>query len=489
MDLETDDPQTLGRYRVMDHLRTSAVGRVLLGVDDTGRSAELTVVHRELAADETFRERFRHGVRSAATAPPWFSTPVLDADPDAERPWLATARVEGPSLHTYVDGRGPLGKQGTLALADRMAAGLVALHGVGLAHGDLTPANIVLADDGPRLIGTGVSRAADPKGTPGFASPEAAAGAVDSGPAGDMFGFGTMIVFAATGRSPFAADSADGALHRVVHAEPDLGPIDGGLHDIVAGCLAKDPAARPTAEQVRDALRPTVAPVPPAPSRVPALPTGPHEAAAQRTRNRRAAVVLAALVGVAVAVTLIVVLTGGNEPAAGPTVAGPPAPTSEAPSDSGRSTTAAPSPSATAAPETRPDPAAGASLVDIESDPRFAGNPAGSATFATPSGNIVCRMDVDGVRCDVLENTWDLPPRPADCTQGWGTGTVLRGSGTGELSCVSDVVGDPPFPTLGYDEAIELGGAVCVSRETGMRCESRASGHGFEVARGDYSVY
>ena len=269
------------------------MGRVLLGVDDGDRRAALRVVHPHLAAQPGFRERFRREVQLAATAPPWFAAAVLDADPDGDPPWLATAYAEGPTLQAYVEANGPLSRQGTVALAVRMADGLVALHGAGLVHGDLRPSNVVLAEDGPRLMDFGISRAAEPAAGvhstghaiagPDFLSPEQVAGHRDVGPAGDIFSFGSLIGFAATGRSPFAADSVPGVMHRISHTAPDLGPIDGPLRDAVLACLTKDPAARPTAARVRDLLRLMDQPEPAAAPAAVAAPAGPAHVPAART--------------------------------------------------------------------------------------------------------------------------------------------------------------------------------------------------------------
>ena len=513
MTLAPDDPATLGRYRVLDRLGAGAIGRVLLGVDETGRRAALRIVHRELAADAGFRERFRREVRMASTAPPWFTAPVLDADPDAELPWLATAFVEGPSLQDYVSGQGPLGEQGTEALAVRMADGLVALHGAGLVHRDLTPSNVLLAQDGPRLIDFGLARAADGTaltrtghlmGTPEYMSPEQASGAPEVGPAGDMFSFAALVAFAATGRSPFAADSTAGTLYRVVHSEPDPGPLSGPLREAVVRCLAKDPAARPTAEQVRDmlagapvtvgsaAVDPAQAPTvmtttaPPTVIGAPVVPhhpgpahhPGPTPTAAAHPPRRRwptvLAIVLAAVAGAGIALAVVPLLSdrlgGGDTPVAG----GPPA---TAPA------TAAPSTSGGLGPS---DPAAGSTLIDAATDTRFG---SGGARFATPSGNIACSMTTDEVRCDVLERTWQVPPAPAGCGLAYGGGAILSGTGAGELSCVGDTVADPGLATLAYGEAVQFGGVVCVSKETGLRCENPQTRHGFTVSRAAYELF
>src|SRR4051812_3675992 len=275
-----DDSSTFGRYRIEGSLGDGPFGRVLLGVDEIGRRVAIRLIAAEPAADPGFRERFRREVQAAAVAPPWFCAPILDADPDADPPWLTSAYVEGPTLHGFVTANGPLGAQGTAALAERMADGLVALHGTGVVHRDLSPSNVVLAEDGPRLIDLGAARAADPTslaatghvmGRPEFMAPELLAGRTEAGPAVDIYSFGALVAFAATGHPPFrlaaatpltsmtvgprapGEDTAAMAPVRV-GGEPDLGPVQGRLREILLACLAEEPAARPTAAQLRDML-------------------------------------------------------------------------------------------------------------------------------------------------------------------------------------------------------------------------------------------
>ncbi len=523
MDPASDDPATLGRYRVLSLLGAGGMGRVLLGVDETGRRAAVKVVHADLAADPGFRERFRREVQMAASAPPWFTAPVLDADPDAERPWLATQYIEGPSLQSYVTAQGPLGEHGIIALAVRMADGLAALHAAGLVHRDLKPSHVLLAEDGPRLIDFGISRAADTTsltrtghlmGTPEYMSPEQAGGARDIGPASDMFSFGALLVFAATGRSPFAADSPAGSVYRIVHSEPDLGPLSGRVREAVQACLAKDPAGRPAAAQVRGLLRAAEAqnqvageptevlrggPVPagPAPTLVgmaaagqdattpggvppvtsarPLPPGGfapyapPPLPAPQRTRPGwliPVAAAVAALLVAGVVIGAVVLSRGSGTPvAAGPTSAPATAGSAAGPSS---------------------DPTAGAVVTDAGTDGRFG---TGGARFASPTGNIACSMTAGEARCDVARTAWQLPPAPADCSGAFGTGAVLAGSDPGRLSCVSDTVADPALPALPYDRGVRFAGVVCVSRQTGLRCENESTRHGFRVSRGSYDLF
>jgi hypothetical protein len=182
-----------------------------------------------------------------------------------------------------------------------------------------------------------------------------------------------------------------------------------------------------------------------------------------------AAIVVAALAGAGIA--LAAVFTVGGDDAAAPAAEGPGSTASAAPSASSAGSS---------------DPSAEVQVIDGETDHRFG---TGSAQFVTPSRNIACRMTTGEVRCDVLQRTWEVPPPPADCTQSYGTGAVLAGSGKGQLSCVGDTVADPSLAVLSYGQGVRFGDMVCVSKESGMRCENPTSGHGFAVARAAFDLF
>jgi hypothetical protein len=191
----------------------------------------------------------------ARTVSGLYTAPVLDADADGPEPWLATAYVPGPSLADAVTRHGPLPAASVLMLAAGLAEALSAIHGAGVVHRDLKPANVLLAGDGPRVIDFGISRAGEASalthtglvvGSPGFMSPEQAEGR-DVGPPSDVFSLGAVLAFAATGQGPFGSGSTPALVYRVVHNPPDLDLVPAGIRPLVERCLAKDPAARPTA--------------------------------------------------------------------------------------------------------------------------------------------------------------------------------------------------------------------------------------------------
>ncbi|MCX4818608.1 PQQ-binding-like beta-propeller repeat protein [Streptomyces sp. NBC_01142] len=262
--LGPDDPQELGSYRLLRLLGAGGMGRVYLARSPGGRTVAVKVVRPDLAADEGFRQRFRHEVDIARAVSGRYTAPVVDSAPDAAIPWLATAYVLGPDLTDVVASHGALPERTVRALGAGLAAALQEIHAAGLIHRDLKPSNVLLAADGPRVIDFGIARAVDGNrmtqtgvvvGSPGYMPPEQALGR-DVGTAGDVFSLGAVLAFAATGRNVFGEAAPAAMLYQVVHEEPDLNGTPRGLTGLIRACLAKDPAARPTPAEVLQALAP-----------------------------------------------------------------------------------------------------------------------------------------------------------------------------------------------------------------------------------------
>ena len=264
-ELQLGDPRVIGPYRLRGRLGVGGMGRVFLGISAEGQLVAVKVVRADLAGDPRFRAGFRQEVAVARKVSGPFTAPVVDADTDGPVPWLATTYVAGPSLDDAVAERGPLPTWSVLRLAAGLAEGLSAIHAAGVVHRDLKPSNVLLATDGPRIIDFGISRAPGATlthsgllvGSPGFISPEQAEGG-DAGPPTDVFSLGVVLAFAATGEGPFGTGSTLALVYRVVHCPPDLDRVPAELRALVRLCLAKDPAARPTARELMaetDAVR------------------------------------------------------------------------------------------------------------------------------------------------------------------------------------------------------------------------------------------
>ncbi|MEV7275741.1 bifunctional serine/threonine-protein kinase/ABC transporter substrate-binding protein [Streptomyces sp. NPDC093111] len=254
------DPSTIAGYRLLGRLGAGGMGVVYLGRTGNGELAAVKVTHADQADQPDFRARFRREVEAARrVASPW-AVPVTGADPDAPEPWMATAFVPGPSLGEAVRAHGPLPERSVRILGGSIARALAAVHAAGLVHRDVKPGNVLLAIDGPRLIDFGIARATGESGltsadmvvgTPGFLAPEQAeARAAEIGPPADVFALGCLLAFAATGRPPFGSGTVDALLYRTVHDAPDLAGVPEELLPLLTACLAKDPADRPTADEV-----------------------------------------------------------------------------------------------------------------------------------------------------------------------------------------------------------------------------------------------
>ncbi|AKH81344.1 hypothetical protein AA958_03170 [Streptomyces sp. CNQ-509] len=261
---EADGGARFGPYRVVGSLGRGAMGRVFLARDAAGRAAAVKVVHSFLARDPEFRVRFAREVAAAGAVTSPCTAALLAADPDAERPWLASAYVEGPTLAALLRAHGPLDEGRLRGLAAALAAALAAIHAAGIVHRDLKPSNVIVGAGGPCVIDFGVARAADATrltgtgvlmGTAGYAAPEHLTEGVST-PACDVFALGAVLATAATGRRPFGDGPAHAVAYRTVHGEPDLAGVPEGLRELVAGCLAKDPGGRPGVAAVAEAAGP-----------------------------------------------------------------------------------------------------------------------------------------------------------------------------------------------------------------------------------------
>lgn len=261
--LEPEDPRELGGYTLLRRLGAGGMGRVYLARSGSGRTVAVKVVHPHFTVDEQFRRRFRREVESARRVGGEWTAPVLDADPEAPTPWVATGYVAGPSLADAVEEHGPLPENSVRAMGAGLAEALRHVHGLGLVHRDVKPSNVLLTVDGPRLIDFGIARATEGTasltstgvsvGSPGYMSPEQVLGESVDG-ATDLFSLGAVLAYAATGKAPFPGVSSASLLYKVVHEEPVLDGVDGALRELIVGCLAKDAAERPSPLEVADAL-------------------------------------------------------------------------------------------------------------------------------------------------------------------------------------------------------------------------------------------
>ncbi|KDA44820.1 WD40 repeat domain-containing serine/threonine protein kinase [Frankia sp. BMG5.23] len=262
--LQLTDPRRLGVYQVIGRLGQGGMGTVFLGRAPDGSAVAIKMIRPELAQRPEFRARFAREAESARRVRRFTTAAVLDADPYGPQPYLVTEFVEGPTLSRRVSVRGPLRPADLEQLAVSVTTALSAIHAAGIVHRDLTPGNVLLSPVGPKVIDFGLAREfnADTDlshnvrhaiGTPGYMSPEQILDAPITS-AVDIFAWGAVIIFAATGHAPFGTGRIDAILYRIVNEPPRLDGVGGELRNLVEIAMAKDPAARPSAEELRTAL-------------------------------------------------------------------------------------------------------------------------------------------------------------------------------------------------------------------------------------------
>ena len=258
--LESTDPERIGRYRLIGRLGAGGMGQVFFGRSAGGRAVAIKRIHPHMAADTSFRQRFAREVTAARQVSGAFTAPVIDADPDDEVPWLVTSYVPSLPLDEAVQAHGPLPEPSVRVLAAGLAEALVEIHRVGLIHRDLKPGNVLLAEDGPRVIDFGIARATDGTaatqsviGTPGFMSPEQVQGE-ELTHASDLFAYGAVLAYAASGNGPFGEGNMPTMVMRIIGREPDLSGVPESLRHLVAACLSKDAKGRPGPGEILDYL-------------------------------------------------------------------------------------------------------------------------------------------------------------------------------------------------------------------------------------------
>ncbi|GHD97964.1 protein kinase domain-containing protein [Streptomyces alanosinicus] len=259
--LRAADPRRIGPYDVTDRLGAGGMGEVYLARSRTGLRLAVKVVRVEHAEDRTFRARFRHEVQAAQTVggAGTYTARVVDADTEAERPWMATEFVPGPNLRDAVLDHGALPGPAVRVLAAALGEALGAIHGKGLVHRDLKPSNILLGPDGPRVIDFGIVRALEATaltrtgavvGSVGYVSPEQIRNGGQVGPPSDVFSLGAVLAYAAAGREPFGEGQDSVILLRILTRDFDLSGVPEDIRPLVTSCLREDPLKRPAPADV-----------------------------------------------------------------------------------------------------------------------------------------------------------------------------------------------------------------------------------------------
>ncbi|MFI6574820.1 protein kinase [Nocardiopsis sp. NPDC050513] len=255
--------RAVGGYRLIREIGRGGFGSVHLAEAPDGGLAAVKLLHADPGTDPRFARMFADEVDAARRISPFCVARVLDADPHADRPWIASEYIEGRTLAQEIRAEGPRTGADLQRLAVSTATALTAIHRAGIVHRDLKPENIMMAPDGPRVIDFGIARAFEETtrftatakiGTLHYMAPERLDDASHLTPAIDVFAWGAVIVYAASGRHAFSGDRQTAVVKRILMDEPDCSGVPDELRDLVARCLAKAPEDRPSAHRVLNTL-------------------------------------------------------------------------------------------------------------------------------------------------------------------------------------------------------------------------------------------
>ncbi|MFY7068038.1 protein kinase domain-containing protein [Nocardiopsis changdeensis] len=255
--LQPSDPSAFGDYSVTGRLGKGGQGIVYLAEDPQGEEYAVKVLNDQWSRDSDLRKRFEKEVRAAQKVASFCTAAIIDAQLDSDPPYVVSEFVPGKDLQETVAKGAPLRGSALQRLAVSTATALVAIHKAGIVHRDFKPGNVLLGPDGPRVIDFGIARVDDGTatmtnsivGTPSYMAPEQIEGRGITDKC-DVFAWGCVIAFASSGRAPFGSDTVPAVVHRVISAPPDIDGVDDALRPIVAACLNKDPAQRPTAQKL-----------------------------------------------------------------------------------------------------------------------------------------------------------------------------------------------------------------------------------------------
>ncbi|MFD7859679.1 PQQ-binding-like beta-propeller repeat protein [Streptomyces microflavus] len=263
--LTQHDPRRIGPFEVLGRLGAGGMGLVYLARSASGRRVAIKTVRTELAEDQLFRVRFTREVEAARAVSGFYTAAVVDADPRAAVPWLATAYVPAPSLEEIVNECGPMPTQAVRWLAAGIAEALQSIHGAGLVHRDMKPSNVLVVEDGPRVIDFGIASGVSNTrltmtnvavGTPAYMSPEQARDSRSVTGASDVFSLGSTLVFAATGHAPFHGANPVETVFMLLREGPDTEGLPDDLRPLIESCMQMDPTQRPSPADLQAQLAP-----------------------------------------------------------------------------------------------------------------------------------------------------------------------------------------------------------------------------------------
>jgi serine/threonine protein kinase len=264
--------QQIPGYQIVRKLGAGAMATVFLARQlSLDRLVAIKVLPKKYSSNPSFIERFYKEGRAAAKLSHNNIVAAYDVNQAGEHHYFVMEYVDGDTVYDRIVARKRLPEREALEIIRQVASALRHAHEMGFIHRDIKPKNIMMTTSGvAKLADLGLARAISDKeaaeaesgrayGTPYYISPEQIRGAVDIGPAADIYGLGATFYHMVTGKVPFDGTTPSQVMHK--HLKQTLVPPDhvnpqvsAGTALVIETMLKKDPRERYTraSDLVRD---------------------------------------------------------------------------------------------------------------------------------------------------------------------------------------------------------------------------------------------
>ncbi|GAA3957173.1 hypothetical protein GCM10023085_44610 [Actinomadura viridis] len=238
--MSADLPQTFGRYQVIKLLGSGMQGETFLADDGSGREVAIKTIHSSQVGQSKTHRALDKEVVALSAVNPAFVPKFIESNSTGERPYYVMEYIQGTTVDGLIAERGQLTDVQVQRLAIRLAASLVAMHSVGVAHGDFRGQNLIVGTDGGiYVLDFGRAELRTDSRHEFYKRRQS-----------DLRQFGELIVRARNGRGPFGEDSSL-AIERYNEGRPDLGALSGRTRHVAAELLRRHPMRRgPDAKRV-----------------------------------------------------------------------------------------------------------------------------------------------------------------------------------------------------------------------------------------------
>lgn len=264
--------KTYGNVKLLKRLGQGAMGAVYQGWHERFEREVAVKVLLSLKAKSIVKERFLREGRAAAKVRHEHVVQVIDAGEQDGVTFLVMELVNGFSLGSLLEEKGPLPCEVVARVGAQIARGLAAIHAQGIIHRDIKPDNILIGEERKaKITDLGLAKQTDEPeenrltatgmvvGTPLYVSPEGIRDPRTLTIASDIYGLGTTLYHLLAGHPPFQGESPYEVMrgHLELHPKPlhEVRPdVPASLEQLIEACMQKSPDRRPTAVQVADLL-------------------------------------------------------------------------------------------------------------------------------------------------------------------------------------------------------------------------------------------